>query len=100
MEDVNKVYKKVDGEYEEVGYDWLGFPMNGVWLVKDGSHNCIMKIDDVGKKSIPYIDIMKHKNDVMDAVYKITSVGNYSNHDIVETVLEYISDNIEWEKHI
>jgi len=100
MKEENKVYKKVNGKYEEVGFDWSGFPQDGVWLVKDGSNNCIMKMDDVGKKSLPFIDVMKHKNDVMEKIYKLTANGGYSNNDIVDTVLEYIADNIEYEKYV
>ena len=88
-------YKKVGKRYEEVGMEFTGFPANGVWLVKDGSHNCIMKMDDIGKKPIPYIDMMKHRKDIMDSITYPASAQ-----EIVDHILEYVSNNIEWEKHI
>jgi len=42
------VYKKVNNQYEKIGYDWEGFPANGVWIVEDGSQNCIRKLQDLG----------------------------------------------------
>ena len=41
------LYRKVDGKFEKVGYDFEGFPSNGVWLVKDGSQNLIEKLGDI-----------------------------------------------------
>jgi len=94
-----KYYKKEDGKFVEVGYEFSGFPVNGVWLVKDGSQNCIMLMDEIGKKPIQYINLQKHKDDIMDKVAEVTSKV-YSTNDIVDAVLEYISANIEWEKYI
>ena len=99
MKEVDKVYKKVDGKFVEVGFEWAGFPMDGVWLVKDGSQNCIMKMDDIGKKPIPYINIMKHKEDIMEDVYKLTSKPHSTN-DLVDCVLNYIAGEIEYERYI
>jgi len=97
MKEENKVYKKVNGKYEEVGFDWSGFPQDGVWLVKDGSNNCIMKMDDVGKKPIPYIDVMKHFNDIIN---RIMDKDSLSISDVVKETIEYLSERMEHEKYI
>lgn len=39
--------KKLDGTFEPIGFEFTGFPANGVWLVTDGSHNCIVKMEDI-----------------------------------------------------
>ena len=96
---MREFYEKVDGELRSVGYEFAGFPANGVWLVKDGSQNCIMRMDEIGKKPIPFIDVMKHKSDIMDEIAKVTSIPHSTN-DIVDCVLEYISNQIEYEKYI
>jgi len=96
---MEKIYKKVNGRYKEIGQEWSGFPSNGVWLVKDGSQNCIMFMDEIGKKPIQFINIQKHKADVMERIYELTSKP-HSTSDIVDTVLEYVSANIEHEKYI
>ena len=45
---MNKVYtKNASGRYKEMGYEWMGFPTNGIWLVKDGSRNCLIKLSDI-----------------------------------------------------
>jgi len=94
---MEKVYKKVNGRYEEMGMEWSGFPLNGVWLVKDGSQNCIMFMDEIGKRSFPFINSMKHFDSIID---RIMDKNAMSISDAVKETLEYISENIEHEKYI
>ena len=39
--------KKPDGSLEPVGFEFKGFPANGIWLVADGTRNCIVKMEDI-----------------------------------------------------
>lgn len=39
--------KKPDGTFELVGFEFTGFPADGIWLVKDGYRNCIIKMEDI-----------------------------------------------------
>jgi len=39
-------HKNPDGTFEKVGWDWTGFPADGIWYVKDGKQNCIERIQD------------------------------------------------------
>ncbi len=40
------VYRKVGNRYKKVGYEFRGFPMDGIWLVKDGRNNQICLISE------------------------------------------------------
>lgn len=33
------IYMKIKGRYRKIGYQWNGFPSNGIWLVQDGQNN-------------------------------------------------------------
>ena len=51
---MRKVYtKNLSGRYKEMGYEWAGFPANGIWLVKDGSSNCLIKLSDITEPMPP-----------------------------------------------
>jgi len=41
-----EIYKKVGDEYINIGYEFSGFPANGIWLVKDGTQNLIYQLKD------------------------------------------------------
>ena len=47
----NTVYHKIGKRYIPVGYDWHGFPMDGVWLVQDGK--CSMSCLIGAKERVP-----------------------------------------------
>ena len=53
----DKVYKKVGRRYKEIGWEWTGFPCDGVWLVRDGSQSCMIRLGDVPEPSVKYRDI-------------------------------------------
>ena len=43
------VYQRTEsGKYVEIGYQWRGFPMDGIWLVQNGKTNmiCLISLTD------------------------------------------------------
>lgn len=51
----NQMYRKVNDEFEEVGYEFTGFPSNGLWLVEDGKQNCLIPMGDIPKFPDPIL---------------------------------------------
>lgn len=41
------LYRKVGRRYQLVGYDFIGFPSDGVWLVASGRESLIMKVGEL-----------------------------------------------------
>ena len=39
-------YQKVNGAFVPVGYEFTGFPSNGLWLVENGKQNCLIPMGD------------------------------------------------------
>lgn len=60
------IYKRTnDGNYELVGYEFSGWPANGIWVVEDGKHNCIYPFNDVPEVPTPsLISYMKFKDEL------------------------------------
>ena len=56
-----KIFKKVGRRYKEIGTEFVGFPSDGIWYVKDGSQNCIIKLHEIGQTSVdalPYVELV------------------------------------------
>jgi len=45
----NEVYKKENGKFVKVGYEFTGFPSNGLWMVEDGKQNCLIPMGEIPK---------------------------------------------------
>ena len=60
----DNIYKKVGRRYVNIGQTFTGFPTNGIWVVKDGSQNCIIQISDKDCK-VPYeaIAVAQYKDE-------------------------------------
>jgi len=48
--------KDEDGNFVEAGWEFTGFPADGVWLVKDGKQNLVERVQDVN----PYPEDIKY----------------------------------------
>jgi hypothetical protein len=42
-----KLYRKRGNRYESVGWEWCGWPADGVWYVGDGRSSLIMRVGDM-----------------------------------------------------
>ena len=90
--------KNDEGAFVTAGYKFDGFPSDGFWIVKDGSRNCILRLDEEVNRPPPYMDYMRHKEDIMNGIY--AKHANSSLNEMVDYVLEYLASKVEYEKHI
>lgn len=64
-------YQKVDGEFQKVGYEFTGFPSNGIWLVKDGKQNCILPVEGISEMPNPtLVSYLQFKEELQDHIVK------------------------------
>jgi hypothetical protein len=65
---MNEVYKKVGRRYIPVGYEFTGFPSDGIWLVQDGrnSQTCLIG----AKERVPVFALIyrKHVNELCSLI--------------------------------
>ena len=88
--------KKANGRYESLGHQWSGFPADGVWLVKDGTQNCILHMKDIGTKPKRYIEMMEHQDDCSSYIMtKSKEQGQYSVSDLSKWAAEFYAELLE-----
>lgn len=63
------VYRRTSsGKYVEVGYDWMGFPMDGIWLVMDGKRSASCLIGLKEKVPIFALNYRLHEQGIVDKI--------------------------------
>jgi hypothetical protein len=68
------LYRKRGSRYEQIGYDFIGFPSNGVWYVADGTQSLMMKVGDLLDPA-PLAALMQYKQVACNAVSEVIA-GN------------------------
>jgi|LakMenEpi03Aug12_release.lakeMendotaPanAssembly.Ray.scaffolds.fasta_scaffold1098002_2 hypothetical protein len=59
--------KNVDGTFEPVGYEFTGWPANGIWLVEDSRQSLIYPYEGVEKKPTPsLISYLQYQNELQE----------------------------------
>jgi hypothetical protein len=85
-----EVFKKVGRKYVSMGWEFTGFPSNGIWLVKDGSQNCMVRLDDISTTPNFYIDFAKFENEHSEYLMnKATEAKQYSFVDLTRWSSEF-----------
>jgi len=91
----NKIYKKVGKRYKEIGIEFTGFPVDGIWLVADGTQNCILKIADIPKVSPFYPELAIYEEECSKYINnKIIKNKKYSISDLSKWAAEFYSEKI------
>jgi hypothetical protein len=90
----NEVYrKKPNGRYECIGHEWTGFPANGIWLVKDGSHNCLIQLKDLCEKPKKYLELAEFQDECANYIReKADRNGGYSIYEVSQWAAEFYSE--------
>lgn len=87
MKKQEKIYKKKhSGRYYEIGQEFWGFPVNGIWLVVDGSQNCIVKLEDINRKDISNLKGMDWTYNTIIDVLKVVTEKPYTQAELANTI--------------
>lgn len=65
-----EVYEKIGKRYKKLGYQFTGFPANGVWLVADGRQSLIMRVGDL-PDPMPLASIQRHEDAATTAIMEL-----------------------------
>lgn len=91
-----KLYKKIGRKYVECGYEFSGFPADGIWLVQDGRRNCLIRLCDI--KDLPKITALPYlamTDDALKEVSQKVQGKSVSLHDIVKEVALFFAENAD-----
>jgi len=89
-----EVYVKVGRRYKKLGWEFTGFPADGVWLVHDGHNSLIMKVGDL-PDPMPLAQLQRHKDTALKAIMDRANEGPYSWSELWDTAMMAIAKEIE-----
>jgi hypothetical protein len=80
-----------DGKFVKVGWEFTGFPTDGIWYVKDGKQNCIERIQDA-KEVAPDLryDYLGMADDLANFLTDETK-GKVSMYELAKTACEFFA---------
>jgi len=92
---MEEVYVKEGGRYRKIGTRWEGFPVDGIWLVWDGTQNCLVKLEDV--ENLPnrdpwdYITLASYQSILADKILdlrsKVISAWDFAG-ELIKTIVD------------
>ena len=91
-----EVYTKQGRRYYKLGYTFEGFPANGVWLVKDGHQNLIMKVGDI-PDPMPLAQLQLHEDAATRAIVECSNGEPVSAKDIWDRICMAIAKKLQEE---
>ena len=93
---MSEVYKKVGGRYKSIGHEFIGFPANGIWLVQDGSQNCLLQLSDIPKVPHGYLSTAQYMEECMNKMFeKIDAKEIKSIYDVAEAAAMFYAEKLE-----
>ena len=84
------VYKKIGRRYYPIGYEWMGFPMDGIWLVQNGTNAASCLIGMKEKVPIFALNYRLHEQGIVDAIQAREKDG-ISLHDMARIACDYFA---------
>lgn len=90
------VYHRMpSGRYVEIGYDFTGFPMDGIWLVQNGKTNmsCLISLTD--KVPIFALNYRKHELALCQKIQERMNKGGLSLMDEARLACDFFSEIAE-----
>jgi len=90
---MEEVYVKEGGRYRKIGTRWEGFPVDGIWLVWDGTQNCLVKLEDINslpnKDPWDLVTLMSYRSVVSDVILDFNGKA-ISAWDLAEEIIKAI----------
>jgi len=92
----NEVYEKVGRKYQKIGYQFTGFPQDGIWFVQDGHNNmeCLIGIAE----SVPIfaLNYRLHKQKLVKRFLEISRErGSVSFDQLAKIACDYFAEVAE-----
>jgi hypothetical protein len=91
---MEEVYRKVGKRYRPVGWEFEGFPCDGIWLVQNGrkSRTCLISLDE--KVPVMALNYRVHVNELYKRLMHKCENRN-SWFDIATAACDYFAEQVE-----
>lgn len=94
---MSEIYKKVGKKYVEIApHQWLGFPMDGIWIVKyrngrESSASCVARLDDL-PEPYPFYNMCLDRDEIAGFIQRTYSTGEtMSIMDLTDKLIVFLS---------
>jgi len=90
----DEVFRRTpSGKYHSIGYEWTGFPCDGIWLVQDGTRAASCLIGMKERVSIFALNYRVHEKGIVDAIQKREKDLKYglSTYDMARIACDYFA---------
>jgi hypothetical protein len=90
---MEKLYKQNSaGQFEEVGYEFIGWPENGIWVVEDAKQNCVYQFKGNPEQPTPaLVSYMRHQDELMNKLSDEWKEKALSVRDISQIACEFFA---------
>lgn len=87
-----KYYEKIGNRYQEVGYEFTGWPTNGIWVVEEARQNCIYQFKGAPEQPTPaLVSYMRHQDELIDVINDAWKDKALSVRDISELACKFFA---------
>ena len=88
-------YVKRGNRYHQVGNEFMGFPSNGIWLVKDGMNNCLIQLNE--NTSIPHkkLFVAQYKEQCIEHLRNKMNGKGVSINQIINWTVDFFAEILE-----
>ncbi len=95
------LYRKSGSHYVEVGYEFTGFPAEGIWIVQNKTHGrhetLILKIGDV-PNLYPYANLMLDVDELGSLIADHRDAGPWCPNGMATEIMQWIAKKAEERK--
>lgn len=95
--DPEQLYKKEGRKYVPVGWEFTGWPSNGIWIVEDSKQSLMRKVKDVqATPDVLLVDYLTHQDALLthflDLIDKSPEKKGVSIRDLAEEACVYFAE--------
>ena len=90
---MTKYYEKDEyGNFVEVGYEFTGWPANGIWIVEDARQSCIYQFKGALEQPTPaLVSYIRHQDELQEHISKLWENKGLSVRDISQIACEFFA---------
>jgi hypothetical protein len=97
---MNIFYEKFGRRYREAGFEFRGFPADGIWLVQDGRHSMTCLIGQKDRVPVFALNYRQYVNDLCDLMQAAQKEKPMSLYDEMMWVCDFFAQKAEENGHL
>uniref|UniRef100_A0A6M3XP96 Uncharacterized protein n=3 Tax=viral metagenome TaxID=1070528 RepID=A0A6M3XP96_9ZZZZ len=91
----DEVFRRTpSGKYHPIGYEWTGFPMDGIWQVRNGKRNNSVLLTEEEVAPLHALQYRTHRDNLLRWIQEMIRTNNdrYSLNDLATWTCDYFAE--------